>query len=93
MKTILALAALLGAGVSPASAQTPPNMAATPADRSTGPTVPRPRSMELDMAMPPSASPGASATDRLAAGSLDSDPHNPGVAPNRSSRPGASPTR
>ena len=94
MRTILAFtAALVVGGSLPASAQVQPNIAAAPADRSTGPTVPPLRSVDLDPTVLPSTGTGSNGNDRLAAGSRDTDPHNSTGTPSQGSRLGTSPLR
>ena len=94
MKIIPALMATLVVGSSlPASAQTQPSMAVTPADRSTGPTVPPTRSVEFSAAVPSPGGAGSNASDRPAAGSIDNDPPEPTGVPGQSSGLGANQTR
>jgi hypothetical protein len=91
MKIIPALmATLVVASSPPARSQSHPTTAVAPADRSTGPTVPSTRSVEMSTAVPPGS---GSKSDRPAAGSIDNDPPEPTGVPGQSSGLGANQTR
>jgi hypothetical protein len=101
MKAIFAIAAAvaaMGSGL-PAGAQTQPNIAVAPADRSTGPTILGPRSVDQNTTMPPPNSAATSNANDVNYGNwrtsdgFNNDPNNPTGAPGPSSGLGTSPTR
>jgi len=93
MKTIFAIAVTVVVGISlPAGSQTQPNIAMAPADRSTGPTVPDARSVNLGNQPSSGAVPSTPGSSRVS-DSVSNDPNNPTGAPSLNAGLGSSPTR